>query len=208
MDTIDLSKSKDPMEKYSAHINTCTDKFYMAYGFNWPYFSYASKYNFVFILNAFNPNFVQRYELPKHVIRCDFTFLTDTHDLYAICEIDEGYEVYNVDLDSMNPYLEGPILRYSYGEVGNQELLSFHVRASSRKEKINLNKALIFFMMHGGTFYGWCDCKDNKVTPVNGFSEEPNIEAHCSNYYYLSDDSCFYMISEEIKIGKKFILHS
>jgi hypothetical protein len=42
------------------------------------------------------------------------TILTDTHDLYAICEIKNGmYEVYNIDLDKDDPVLEGNILRYS-----------------------------------------------------------------------------------------------
>ena len=61
LDTIDLNKSNDmsnPLAKYDAHINTTSHKYYMAYGFNWPYFSYASKYNYIFILNAFNPNFI------------------------------------------------------------------------------------------------------------------------------------------------------
>ena len=84
----------------------------MAYGFNWPYFSYATMNNYVFILNAFNPNFIQRYELPKSVIRCSATFLTDTHDLYIICEIENGFEVYNLDLDSNDPFIEGPVLKY------------------------------------------------------------------------------------------------
>jgi hypothetical protein len=76
--------------------------------------------------------------------------------------------------------------------------MNFHVRASSRKEKINLNKALMFFMMHGSTLYGWCEGDGSKVTPVNSFLEEPIPDAHCSNYYYLSDDSLFYMTSQEI----------
>jgi hypothetical protein len=58
LDTIDLNLSADPQKKYEAHISTCIDKYYMAYGFNWPYFSYATMNNFVFILNAFNPNFI------------------------------------------------------------------------------------------------------------------------------------------------------
>ena len=45
-------------EKVHCHMSTIVDKFYMAYGFNWPYFSYATKMNYVFILNAFNPNFI------------------------------------------------------------------------------------------------------------------------------------------------------
>ena len=56
-DTIDISKSyeDDPEE---GHISACSERYYMAYSFNWPYFSYASKQNFIFILNAFNPTFV------------------------------------------------------------------------------------------------------------------------------------------------------
>ena len=64
-----------------------------------------------------------------------------------------------------------------------------------------MNKALICFMMHGTTFYGWCESDGNKVTPVNNFADEPYPHEHfvCSNYYYLSDDSLFYMISYEMK---------
>ena len=57
LDTIDLYHNKDK-KKHKAHLSTCIDKFYMAYGFNWPYFSYASQMNYVMILNAFNPNFI------------------------------------------------------------------------------------------------------------------------------------------------------
>lgn len=59
LDIIDLYQSNDmKLAKYQAHLSTCIDKKYMAYGFNWPYFSYASQNNYIFILNAFNPNFV------------------------------------------------------------------------------------------------------------------------------------------------------
>ena len=34
------------------------DNPYRAFGFNWPYFSYGTNENMVFIYNAFNPNFV------------------------------------------------------------------------------------------------------------------------------------------------------
>jgi hypothetical protein len=86
-------------------------------------------------------------------------------------------------------------------------LKNFHVRSSSRKEKINLNKALIIFMMHGSKLYGWCEHDGNKVTPVNSFCDDPDpqalLEAKCSNYYYLSDDSLFYMVTKPILVGKK-----
>ena len=89
----------------AAHISTCTDKMYMAYAFNWPYFSYSTKFNYIFILNSFNKDFIQRYELPPHTIRVSQGFLTDTHDYYCIIETINGYELYNIDLDSAEPYL-------------------------------------------------------------------------------------------------------
>ena len=62
--------------------------------------------------------------------------------------------------------------------------------------------------MHGSKFYGWCETDGNSVTPVNSFGEDPDPLAYCSNYYYLSDDSMFYMITKENKIGKRIVLHS
>jgi hypothetical protein len=70
LDTIDLKSSFCDDKREEAHIMTCTDKMYMAYAFNWPYFSYATKLNYVFILNSFNKDFIQRYELPTQTIRC------------------------------------------------------------------------------------------------------------------------------------------
>ena len=54
LDIIDIAKcyGNDPEE---GHVDMTIDKYYMAYSFNWPYFSYASRHNFVLILNAFNP---------------------------------------------------------------------------------------------------------------------------------------------------------
>ena len=60
LDTIDIAKSYGE-EPEDGHVDCCIDKYYMAYSFNWPYFSYASRFNFVLILNAFNPSFIQRY---------------------------------------------------------------------------------------------------------------------------------------------------
>ena len=63
-------------------------------------------------------------------------------------------------------------------------------------------------MLHGSILYGWCESDGNKVTPVNSFSEDPDPFAYCSNYYYLSDDSLFYMISFQDQMDKKCVLHS
>ena len=73
------------------------------------------------------------------------------------------------------------------------------MRGSSRKEKINLNKALICFLMHKNILYGWCESDGNIVTPVNSFAPEPDEYALCSNFYYWSDSMCFYMTTVEHK---------
>ena len=57
IDTISLALGyEDDPDK--AVIDTCVDNSYFAYGFNWPYFSFATKDNFVLIYNAFNQNFI------------------------------------------------------------------------------------------------------------------------------------------------------
>ena len=84
------------------------------------------------------------------------TFLTDTHDLYIIVETKNQFNViYHINLDSANPMLEGPILKYPFSDVDDKQISSFHVRGSSSKEKVNLNKGLICFMLHGENLYGW-----------------------------------------------------
>ena len=78
------------------------------------------------------------------------TFLTDTHDLFAHVETnDEHFETYNIDLDSPDPRIEGPLARYHFNVVKHMPAKQFHTRASSRKEKIDLNKVLQHFILHG-----------------------------------------------------------
>lgn len=51
------------------------------------------------------------------------TFLTDTHDFFTILEtIDDHYEVYTVNLDSPDPYLEGPLFKYSFSDCDNKQI--------------------------------------------------------------------------------------
>lgn len=149
------------------------------------------------ILNCFNPNFVQRYEFPAHITVILQTFLTDTHDFYAIVETqDEYFETYHIDLDQTEPRLNGPIIKYSFKDVNNELLIGFHARASSHKEKINLNKSLMFFMTHGNTLWAW---KNKKLT---------HVEDNVSNLKYLSDDQMFFMTTREIECDGKTVEHS
>ena len=99
--------------------------------------------------------------MPENISSIAATFLTDTHDLYICAETaDKFFEYFHLDLDDDNPMIEGPILRYSFKKVGGDypsEIKGFHVRGSSKKEKINLNEILIFYMLHGTDLWSWSD---------------------------------------------------
>lgn len=126
--------------------------------------------------------------------------LTDTHDFFAIIETtDDHFEVYHIDLDSSEPKLNGPIVRYSFDHVDDEPLKGFHARGSSHKEKINLNKSLMFFMIHGDTLWAWKSSCNSGLT---------RIEEGVSNLYYLSDDQVFYMVTTDKKVGGVMVEHS
>ena len=105
VDVIDIAKGF--REDENEHISCSQDKYYMGYGFNWPYFSYGTKLNVVVVLNAFNPSFQQRYEMPENVNAIVQTFLTDSHDLFiateSICpeklDDEQYFEIYHLNLD-------------------------------------------------------------------------------------------------------------
>jgi hypothetical protein len=81
--------------------------------------------------------------------------------------------------------------------VENKICTGFLVRGSSSKEKINLNKSLITYMMHQDLLYAW----------TGKYLELIDKNAH--NMYYLSDDAFFYMTTEKIDIGNgKKVEHS
>lgn len=198
MDTVDnnlgFPHEGRSFEPKNSLISTCVDKFYFAYSFNWPYFSIASKDNFIYIFNAFNKDFIQRFKLPERVTIVCSTFLTDTHDFYAVVEtIDEFFEIYHINLDSRNPDLnaglQAPIHSFCFQKVGYKQIDGYHVRGSSSKEKINLNKQLMLFFKLKTELWGWNSLSFKMISD----------KAH--NMYYLSDDVFFFMETTEIKVG-------
>ena len=59
--------------------------------------------------------------------------------------------------------VEGPLLEYSVDDVDDGRLIAFHARSSSNKEKINLNKNLMAFMLHDQKLFYW---KGLKGVPI------------------------------------------
>jgi hypothetical protein len=133
-------------------------------------------------LNAFNPSFVQCYEMPKRTRECSESFLTDTHDFFCVSEtLDDEFEICRIDLDDPNPRLRS-LFRYSFDEVGGQAVQAFHCRGSSHKEKINLNEMLVVYLLHGTDLYYW----------VQGNEKLQLVEHDATNLYYMSDNVLFY----------------
>ena len=202
-DVVDIEQASSISERtkkmnHVAHIASYEDRHYGAYGFNWPYFCYATKYNRIFVLNAFNPDFIQCYDFPLNVQFISRTFLSDTHDLYAICQTTEdNYELFNIDLDSSDPCIKR-IFKYSFEQVGGQLVKGFHVRGSSHKEKINISDRLIVYILHGNTLYQYVEGND-KLNP-------PILNAY--NMYYMSDQTFFFTSIEPKNFGEEQVDHS
>jgi len=81
---------------------------------------------------------------------------------------DNKFQIFRINLDSDDPVVEGPNFEYSTQDLDgpNNEINAFHVRGSSAKEKINLNKDLICYMMHGTNLYAWTDNGNNVIEKV------------------------------------------
>jgi hypothetical protein len=57
IDCVDIGLGFHEEKEVNEHVKSSVDNYYMAYGFNWPYFSYGTKLNVAVVLNAFNPGY-------------------------------------------------------------------------------------------------------------------------------------------------------
>jgi hypothetical protein len=60
---------------------------------------------------------------------------------------------------------------FSKTRVENKELLDFHVRASSEKSSINLNKKTVALMLFKGMLYCWTQGVNNNDSEKDSISE-------------------------------------
>lgn len=126
------------------------------------------------IVNAYDPEFVHRVEIPNRPDNMCASFITSTNDLFFVCRSRKAdnknfYFVYYIDLDEGNrrenpkcnndnyydAYNVQHLFEYSAESVDEKELLSIFARGSSAKEKIDIGEQLIIFMLHQGKLYSW-----------------------------------------------------
>ena len=81
------------------------------------------------------------------------------------------------------------MLEYDFYEVDSEELNSFHVRSSSVKERINLNKNLFAFMLHGTKLVVW--------RGIEGMSIEV-VDHNVHNFTFENDEVIYYMRTVDI----------
>jgi hypothetical protein len=82
--------------------------------------------------------------------------------------------------------IEKPVLKYPFSTVVDNMVTKFHVRSSSDKEKIKINKILQIFVLHGEILIGWKEGAHIEV-----------ISQKALNYQYLGDEG-FYFQEENI----------
>ena len=139
-------------------------------------------------------------------IICD-TWLTDTHDFYTVVETNkETFEVHHINLDSKNPVfnpnkhgllgLSSPTCSLPFKDTNGKQIDKIHIRGSSSKEKIDLNKQLMIFFKLETELWGWNSNKFERISDK------------AYNVYYLSDDVFFFMETEEIPVGDKKVKQS
>ena len=91
------------------------------------------------------------------------------------------------------------MLEYKFEEVDSALLNSFHVRSSSAKEKINLNKILFAIMLHGTKLVVW-----------RGIDKMPIevLDDNAHNLTFENDEVIYYMRTVDTTYNSKKVEHS
>lgn len=84
-------------------------------------------------------------------------------------------------MDSTDPDIQ-KVFEYTFIEVGSKTIEGFHVRGSSSKETIDLNKTLQIFILHEKDLWFW---RDDKIE---------RIFQGVSNIKYFRDDQIFFQL--------------
>ena len=74
---------------------------------------------------------------------------------------------------------------------------AFHVRSSSGKEKIQMNKILQIFVLHGDVLLGWKEGAEIEIISQDAF-----------NYQYFGDDSFYFQEINHHEVNEEFLFNS
>jgi hypothetical protein len=176
----------------------------------WPYFTYrgltnfgeggyqAGAKNFQILFNAANRNELIRIAMPGDSFSHPYSYITETNELYIICEFEDRYEMYQVYLDEYedmknkknNIYHMEKRLILSRDDY--EDLQAFHVRGGDLKYHDGLdanNKSIAFFIFNNKLYYWMYGMEDGVLKPVTLKDDEEIIEVDQTQFDVIDDSN-------------------
>lgn len=155
--------------------------------------------------------------MPDEPDKISQTYITETNNLFIVCQKDDKYNVCFIDLDASNrreqtnkhndKFRVSNLFQYTKENVKHKTLLDIHIRGSSDKEVIDNNEKLIVLMLHEGAVYKWTQQRHNKMSirdqnqDIRNMTKTLKLATKESNTVRIKD------ISTNIKsLAKKFKL--
>lgn len=113
------------------------------------------------LFNATDRKFLIKIQMPPGVLSQPFTYVTDTKELFIICEYEEKYEMYRVNLNKYEDKAKTiPIYklkkRLTLDRNVWKDIQAFHVRGgdlSTLDEVMANNKQIAFFIIDNHLYY-------------------------------------------------------
>ena len=162
----------------------------------WPYVTYRGLSNFSeggyqagakhyqILFDAANRSGLIRISMPGDCYSQPFSYITDTNELYIICEFEDRYEMFQVQLDKYEDTVnkENNIYKLKKRLVLNreeyEELEAFHVRGGDLKHHggVGANNKSIAFFIFGKKMYYWMFGMDEGALKEVCIKETEHIE--------------------------------
>ena len=121
-------------------------------------------------------------------------------------ETDSRYELWSIDLDNFLGKKERAnqifkcrkIMGYDKEHVGGFQLRDLHVRGSSAKQTINLNKRIVIFFLHGNKIYTWSEDLGYKSPPKCLKDSDGRETSVLSIHFDRADNETIYFAADKL----------
>ena len=134
------------------------------YVFKWPYIAFSGLDGFLWIICAFDQEFMKRVEYPKHDgLQLVQTFITYDFNLFIVLQSEKlrEFQILKLDLNYPNDFktfdeqrfILEPVLTYKSDDVGGQPLTDLYIRSESRE--VGSNEKLMCFLLHRNKLFSW-----------------------------------------------------
>ena len=146
--------------------------------------------------------------MPEGVISQPFSYVTETFELYIICEYEESYEMYQVDLNDFEDKSTGKHKyrlerRLTIDRNEMDDLQAFHVRGGDLKHHDDIsanNKSIAFFIFNNMVYY-WMQGMEEELKEVmiKRNKEEVPIKVEQAQFDVINDSNIVLSSRMELK---------